>query len=304
MLRAILTLGMLVATATAGAQCELDSTTMVDHAVQAALAIWAADKRCNGAIVREAPVKCTTDVATSIQELSEVGTAIGDMLGACGNLKLENHECAAAADAVFTATAGLTAAGATIADDCAKIVPKQFDDDVLDTATQLGKCTADAAGSMNSFFAAHNAVQHMKESCEGEHGCKVDAFEVVNVLSEFGAYIAGAYSECSTYDAESKHQAAPDVDAADCSKAVLEGINSLSSLTELGLKMHKACNIKDERLYSERAGVASAMSSSSLFAMAAAIPAAAVVSFIAGSRFAKARQQRDTSAAGSLVELE
>jgi len=299
-LRAILPLALLVATATAE-PCELDSTEMVDHAVNAALAIWASDKRCNGAIVSEAPVKCTSDVATSIQELTEFGTAIGDMLGTCGNIKLENAECAKAAAAVFAATAGLTAASAGIADDCTDLVPEKFGDDVLETATKLGDCTADAAGSMNSLFAAHNAVQKMKKSCESKDGCKVDALEVVDVLSEFGAYIAGAYSDCSAYSAKSKSQAEPDTKAADCAKAVLEGITNLGTLTELGMKMHEACNIKDERLYLEGAAPRAAGSSSWL-AMAAAIPAAAVLSFIAGTRFAKGRQQARDAEAGGFLE--
>lgn len=292
MLRAILPLALLVAAGASG-ECELDSTEMVEHSVEASLAIWAADKRCHGGIVEEAPVKCTSDVAESIEELTKVGIAIGDMLGTCGNLKLENHECAEAADKVFAATAGMTAAGAEIADDCADITPEKYDHEILDTATILGKCTTNAAGSMNSFFSAHNAVQKMKKHCDKGKHCKVEALDVVATLSEFGAYIAGAYDECSAYDAHSKHKAEPDTKVAKCAESVLDGVAALSELTELGMKMHHACNVKDERLYLEGAAAPSATSSSSWLTTAAAIPAAAVLSFIAGTRFAKSRQQRD-----------
>jgi len=302
MLRTILPLALLLSTAAGDSHCELDSTIAVEHAVEASMAIWAADKRCSGDIVTEAPVKCTEDVATSIEELSKMGTAVGSMVGTCGNLKLENHACAMAADAVFSATAGLTAAGAKIADHCAHIVPEKYNHEILDTATLLGKCTANAAGSMNSFFAAHNSIQHMKKHCakDSKGGCRAHALDVVGVLSEFGAYIADAYANCNAYHEGEKE--APQNDAAACAAAVLDGIADLTEMTELGMKMHNACNIKDSRLYLEGNQAASATSSSSLLALAAAIPAAAVLSFIAGSRFAKSRQQRDSALTG--MELE
>merc|ERR1712178_22586 len=302
MLRTIIPFALLSTAAANEGYCELDSTTAVEHAVQAALAIWASDKRCSGAIVAEAPVKCTEDVATSIEELSKMGTAVGSMIGTCGNLKLENHACAEAADAVFAATAGLTAAGAKIADHCAHIVPAQFDHEVLDTATLLGECTANAAGSLNSFFQAHNSIQNMKKQCDEEStgGCRAHALDVVAVLSDFGAYIADAYSDCNAYH-EGKDEE-PENEAAACAAAVLDGIADLSEMTELGMTMHKACSIKDSRLYFAGNKAASATSSSSLLALVAAISAAAVVSFIAGSRFAKARQQRDTALPGIEIE--
>lgn len=302
MLRAILSLAALLS-ASGDNTCELDSTTAVEHAINAAMAIWASDKRCSGEIVEEAPVKCTQDVSTSIEELTEMGTAVGSMLGTCGNLKLEHHACADAADNVFAATAGLTAAGAKIADHCADIVPAKHDGEILDLATLLGKCTSEAAGSMNSFFKAHNSIQSMKKHCDkmekGNGGCRAHALDVVGVLSTFGAYIADAYSDCNAYHEKG---AEPLNDAATCAAAVLDAVADITKMTELGMNMHKACDIKDSRLYLEGNKAASAGSSSTLLALAAALPAAALVSFIAGSRFAKSRQQRDAAAPGPLLE--
>jgi hypothetical protein len=287
-------------TANAGHKCELDSADTVEHGVNAALAIWAADKRCHGTLLTEAPVKCEQDVSTSIQELIEMGSALGGMVGSCGAVKLENWKCGKAADNVVAATAGLAAAAGKIADDCAHIVPAALDGDVLDTATQLGKCTADAGDSMTTLFHAHNSIQHLKDKCGAgsrrrrKGGCTVDALDVTSVLADFGAYIAAAYTECSEY-----HNAAADTEASDCADGVLSGIAQLTELAKLGLEMKDACKSSSSRLYLDSNNeAASATTSPLVLALAAILPVSAVLSFVAGSRFAKSRQQTSARDAG------
>lgn len=273
---------------TTSTSCELDSADTVAHGTNAGLAIWAADKRCHGTILEKAPVKCEQDVATSIQELIDMGLGIGGMVGSCGAVKLENYKCGLASDALVAATAGLAAAGGAIADKCAHQAHGYGD--ILDTATTLGKCTADAASSMNSFFEAHNSIQHLKSTCgSGKAGCTVSALDVTAVLADFGAYIAAAYDDCQTYHGEKNPGEVKDTEDADCADAVLDGVSQVSRLAELGLKMYGACRPAPSRLYLE--GNGQATGSPLVLALAAIIPVAAVVSFVAGSRFAKSRQQ-------------
>merc|ERR1719498_2379716 len=275
-------------------ECSLNSASAVAHSVNAAMEIWAADLRCSGSVLEDAPVKCTQDVAGAIEELTQVAIAVGDMAGTCGDLKLDDMACQKAGDEVFASTAGLTKAGAAIADKCAGLTAHDATDHALDTATLLGKCTADAAGSMNTFFAAHNSIQKLKKSCDDQESraCKVDALDVTAVLSDWGAYIAEAYRHCDMYN---RHGAKADQadDEAECAAAVLEGVADLTRMADLGLGMHKAC-AKASRLYlDEKIASESSSSPSMTLALAASIPVAAVLSFIAGSRFAKSRQQVD-----------
>ena len=121
--------------------------------------------------------------------------------------------------------------------------------------------------------------------------------DVVTVLSNFGAVIADAYSECSEYNAEANHKAEPN-NVAECAAGVLDGVSALTHLSELGMTMKKECSETASRLYlASNSEVSAATSSPLLLALAAVLPITAVLSFVAGSRFAKSRkyiEARDT----------
>jgi hypothetical protein len=301
MTRGIVSLAlMLLVGANAKHSCELDSSAMVTHGINAALDIWAASKRCHGAMVNLAPVKCERDVAGSISELATFGGAIAEMVGSCGAVKLANHDCAMAADSLVAATAGLAAVGGAIADQCGLAnVPAALDGDILGTATELGKCTAEAGSSMNSIFQASNTLQHVQKSCsDSREICKVDALDVVSVLSSFGGYIAAAYADCSL--AANPHTKS-DIGADACSADILMGIAQLSNLAKLGLTMQKACASSSSRLYLDTNTEATTTTGNlSSFALAAFLPIAMVLSFVAGRRFGKADQS--TSARSRSME--
>jgi len=303
MTRGIVSLAlMLLVGANAKHSCELDSSAMVTHGINAALDIWAASKRCHGAMVNLAPVKCERDVAGSISELATFGGAIAEMVGSCGTVKLANHDCAMAADSLVAATAGLAAVGGAIADQCGLAnVPAALDGDILGTATELGKCTAEAGSSMNSIFQASNTLHHVQKSCSDSKkngACTVDALDVVSVLSSFGGYIAAAYADCSL--AANPHTKA-NIGASACSADILTGIAQLSNLAKLGLTMQNACASSSSRLYLDTNTEATTTTGNlSSFALAAFLPIAMVLSFVAGRRFGKADQS--TSARSRSME--
>merc|ERR1719253_76182 len=202
MMRGIVSLA-LVSLTTAGHSCELESSAAVADAINSAMFIWAAAKRCKpgSAVLAEAPVKCEQDVASSIQSITAMSAAIAGMIDSCDGINKENHKCAAAANSVVSATAGLAAAGGAIADKCTDAGHGYGD--VLGTATTLGKCTADAGSSMNSIFGAVNTLHHVKKGCDAakhhEKKCTADSLDMVSVLASFGAYIAAAVEDCSMY---------------------------------------------------------------------------------------------------------
>jgi hypothetical protein len=298
-------LALLLATANAQ-ECSLDSSNAVAHSVNAALEIWASDLRCKGSILKEAPIKCVQDISGAIAELTQVGIAVGGMATACGDLKIDNGACVKAGEEVFSATSGLTHAAAAMADHCDKALSAEdASDHAIDTATVLGQCTANAAASMNNLFAAHNSIQKVKKACDdsSSDGCKVEAMDVTAVLADWGAYISEAYAHCDRYNR--KQPADSEDTAAECAAAVLEAVSGLTRFAELGSGMHKAC-ASASRLYLNEKIAAGASGSplSMTAALAVTIPLAAVLSFIAGSRFAKSRQQRDAAAPGMLESVE
>jgi hypothetical protein len=293
MLRGILSLA-LISLAAAGGQCELDSSAMVEDGINGALAIWASTKRCHGAWLSLSPVKCEQDIATSIQVVTHMAGSIAGMVQSCHqSLVTENHECALAANALVSATAGLAAASGLIADKCAHVAKAPKDGGVLGLATDLGSCTADAGGSMNSLFHASNSLQNVKKHCAkglGQKHCAMDALDAVGVLSSFGAAIAAAVSDCSAYhDKTAPPSATTDTAAASCANGILSAVAQLTEVAEQGVTLKRVCEAPAARLYLE--GHDAATSGALPFALAAALPITAVLSFALGKRVAKSRQQ-------------
>jgi hypothetical protein len=291
MLRGILSLALILAAASQ--QCELDSSDMVEDGINGALAIWASTKRCHGTWLSLSPVKCEQDIATSIQVVTHMAGSIAGMVQSCGGIKTANHECALAANALVSGTAGLAAASGSIADKCAHVAKAPKDGGVLGLATDLGSCTADAGGSMNSLFHASNSLQNVKKHCAkglGQKHCAMDALDAVGVLSSFGAAIAAAVSDCSAYhDKTAPPSATTDTAAASCANGILSAVAQLTEVAEQGVTLKRVCEAPAARLYLE--GHDAATSGALPFALAAALPITAVLSFALGKRVAKSRQQ-------------
>jgi len=273
-------LSLMLVFVTAGAsptyKCVLDSSDALSSGLDAALAIWAAKKRCPPQM--NAPVLCEQDIASAISDLTALGSGIAGIVASCADVT--EDDCGLAANDLVSASAGLAAAGGAIAEHCTSIKSH----DVLGLATDLGKCTGDATGGLNSMLHATTDLQEMQSSCSGNaEKCTVPTLDVVSVLASFGSYISGAFNDCSAYA-----KSPADTGDADCASAVLGGVAQLVAAAEAGLKMTEKCSASASRLYLDTQGQAT--SYSPMFtALAAALPLAAVVGFLAGSRFAKVR---------------
>jgi len=292
MMRGIVSL-LLVCLAAASPQCILDSTGAVSDAIDSALFIWAAEKRCKGEILNQAPVKCTQDISSAIESVTSLANSIAGMVSSCGAIKEANVQCGLDADRLVSATAGLAAAEAHIADKCAHvrptivaIAPAPFAGNVLERETKLAKCTSNAGHSMNSVFEASNTLQSLKSKCPTGESCAINALDLVDVLASFGSYIAATVDDCTAYENKAGN------DNADCADGILASIARLSKLAKIGLEMSTSCKTTSSRLYSDIDSQAStALASPLALALAAILPVAAVLSFVAGTRFAKKRQQ-------------
>jgi len=284
MMRGIVSL-LLVCLAAASPQCILDSTGAVSDAIDSALFIWAAEKRCKGEILNQAPVKCTQDISSAIESVTSLANSIAGMVSSCGAIKEANIQCGLDADRLVSATAGLAAAAAKIADKCAHVAPAPFNGNILERDTRLAKCTGDAADGMNSVFEASNQLQAIKDKCNGD-SCTVNSLDLVAVLASFGSYIAGAVDQCNAYPSKAHN------DNAECASGILASIAQLSKVAKIGLEMKTSCGKSSSRLYTDIDSQASTATASPLaLALAAIIPFAAVLSFVAGTRFAKKGQQ-------------
>jgi len=257
-------------------ECVLSTTDVVNPGLETALSIWAASKRCPPQ--KHSPVLCEQDIATAISDLTALGSAISGIVSSCSHVT-EDH-CALAANDLVSASSGLAAAGGAIAEKCTDIKSH----DVLGLQTDLAKCTGGALAGFSSMLHATDSLQEMKSGCKhSREECTVSTLNIVNVLASFGAYISGAFGDCSAFA-----KSPADTDAAGCASAVLAAIAQLSKAAVAGLQMKEECSASASRLYLDTQGQATPYSSM-FTALAAALPLAAVLGFLAGSRLAKVR---------------
>jgi len=268
------------------AECALDSSGAVANGIDSALGIWASTERCKPGL----GVKCEIDVASTIKSVSATASSIAGMMASCGAIDETNAQCGLAVNGLVGAAAGLAAASGTIADFCA--LHTAGPEELHPLTTDLGKCTANTGGAINSIFDAKNTISSMQKDCDvsGSNKCTVGILDVVSVVSDLGAHIAGSTAFCQSYAGTGGKS----ITEAKCAKGVLEAVSSLSAVSKIATGVSQACSASSTRLYLEGRGLASggegSLASVGLFAVAAVFAVTAVLSVVAGLRLAKSRQ--------------
>jgi len=268
------------------APCVLDSSGAVSNAIDSALYIWAATKRCAAPVIGDAPLKCEQDVASSVKAVTATATAIAGMMNSCGAIDDANAKCGLAVNGLVSATAGLAAAGGKLTQYCVK---KDLEDPAPDVNTVLGKCTIQSGGAINSIFDAKNTIGRLQKQCDdsGSKKCAVNVLDVVGVVSELGAHLAGSAAYC-----QKTFGSTADVSSELCANGVLEAIADLSNVARIAMGVEKACSAASTRLYLE--GNVEASTGGPSTTMMAGLLALAVAGLVlgvaAGSRIARSQQ--------------
>jgi len=296
-MRAIVILAPMFLMVTADLSCNLDSSDVVVNGIDSAVNIWAATQRCKGPA--QVPVKCEQDIASAIQSVSLMANAIANMVGSCDK-EAQLGQCAVSVNKLVGTTAGLAAAGGLMANKCGKVPAPNTPQDAdlpanVESATQLGKCTADAGDSINSILQASNTVREAKKDCSSKgKGCPTSALNVLSIVSNMGSYIFSTVSDCQQYkDEQNKVDSPAYVAGLECTESILSAIAGLSNVAAIGLNIKDDCAATSSRLYLESktgANTEGAFTNPTVLVLAAILPITAVASFIAGSRFSKSRK--------------
>jgi len=265
--------------------CALDSSGAVSSAIDSALYIWASTKRCKPPLVGDGPLKCEQDVASSVKAVTATAGAIAGMMNSCGAVDDANAKCGLAVNGLISATAGLAAAGGKLTQWC---VHHDYTDPSPALNTVLGKCTIQSGGAINSIFDAKNTIGHLQKTCDdaGDKKCVVNVLDVVSVVADLGAHLAGSAAFCQQY-ADPSHA----VGQEKCANGVLEAIAQLSNVARIAMGVEKACSTESTRLYLEGNGEAATSIPSATITLAAFLPITAVLGVIAGMRIARSRQE-------------
>jgi len=138
---------------------------------------------------------------------------------------------------------------------------------------------------MKTLFAAVRELSTMHADHDAHNSLKL-----VEVLAQLGSFLAGSVAHCESALANKEDS------KAECASTVQGMVANLMNVADVGMTVHAACS-SDARLYLENGAEKATSSSSSMpLALAALLPISAVLSFVAGSRFAKARSQNARSA--------
>jgi len=282
MMRRVLMLGAVgLASASDQTQCALDGAASMNSMADAALNIWASTKRCDKGAALDA--RCAVDISSTIHSVNDMIMTIVSAVEDCGAIHTEHYECGMAVGGLTSASAALAAASGGSLLACPNSLKQA--NPPFDTSTQVGKCVIDAKSSMASLFSASASLKSVKKNCDTKgSACDNNALNVVSGLADLGSFLAAAVNDCSLF------KGAGNADAA-CESSSLALVSALSHIGTAGLAIADKCKVsKAERLYLEN-GEATPTGSSLPLALAAMLPLSAVVSFVAGSRFAKSRTQ-------------
>jgi len=288
MMRALLVLGGMTL---ASAQCAVEGGGAVAPLGEAIMNIWAATTRCEKG---GSSMECEIDITAAVSSVDSMISIIVKSLADCGYLHMKHPACGMAVNQLITDTSGLASevGGALAAcpwpvKETGVAVPAK-----LQQTTTLGYCVVDATNSVKTLFAAVHQMSTMHADCESAGGkCDHNALALVEVLSQLGSFVAGAVAHC-----KGAAGVAADTKAV-CASTVQGMVSNLVNVADVGMSVHKACALTaEQRLYLENDAEKATSSSSSLpMALAALLPISAVLSFVAGSRFSKARAQNARS---------
>jgi len=254
--------------------------------------------------------------------LADLAGSITGMANQCGIIgKGTGAACGESAQKLISVTAGLAKAGGKIDEWCGATDKYDYTKywkqriDPNEQVSYIGKCAFNAEKSMTQLGAIYRSVKDIEKKCEnGGKWCAVSIMGVMRSISGFGAYLANAVSRCYMVDGKGD---LPDMEKEDldqaflrptnCAGAIQVAIAYLNGIGALGIMMEDQCKPpKDSRLYLDTGSDNSETATSlpTVLALAAAIPLAAVLSFIAGTKLAKKpRVTREIMAVSEGAEL-
>jgi hypothetical protein len=274
-------------------QCLVDSGEAVSDAMDAALFIWAAAKRCGKASLE---LKCAIDITAAVKSVNSMVNVLLHTLDKCDALHGANKACGMQASKLTEYTAGLGQAAETVAQKCetkAVVAPS--------TGTAAVMCTLSLKNTGKHLFKAISAIQKASPKCASGNGeaCAANALEIIASFAAMGEYLAGTVGQCQRATGALASRTKEEL----CAGAVQGLVHHTAKAAEAGINLKKACSatkgtvviaqpatLLGQRLYAQD-GVKVAGVPVMNFVLGAFLPITAIVGFV-GGRFYAGRRVR------------
>jgi len=271
--------------------CAINSILVVDELMNSIIFIWQGTLRCGKG--KEA-TECSVDVSNAIESVNGMIKVILKAVSNCGEFVNKGAECGAAVTEITGSMAGVAATSSGIAEHCPKTSIKPIPGLVEHAENQgnppfgsaLAHCIVDSKNLIKAVLRLSMRITDAAELCpQGGKDCEESVLNVMAAVGEMGEFIAGVVGHCSK----------PENQPAACAANVLGLLRNLVELSESGMKVSSECRLNEaQQLYLDNAKErvetpTNSNSNLSTLALAALLPMAAVLSFVAGRRMAKYR---------------
>jgi len=237
MMRSICFLSILVAasgelTNAEKGQCLVDSGEAVSDAMDAALFIWAAAKRCGKANLE---LKCAIDITAAVKSVNSIVNVLLHTLDKCDALHGAHKACGMQASKLTEYTAGLGQAAEMVAQKCEKnavVAPS--------TGTAAVMCTLSLKNTGKHLFKTISALQKASSACStGNHEkCSANILEIVASFAAVGEYVAATVGQCQRASGALASRTKEEL----CAGAVQGLVHHTAKAAEAGVNLKGACS--------------------------------------------------------------
>jgi len=237
MMRSICFLSILVAasgelTNAEKGQCLVDSGEAVSDAMDAALFIWAAAKRCGKPNME---LKCAIDVTASVKSVNSIVNVLLHVLDKCDALHGAHKACGMQASKLTEQTAGLGQAAEMVAQKCENntvVAPS--------TGTAAVMCTLSLKNTGKHLFKTISALQKASSACSsGDHEkCSANILEIVASFAAVGEYVAATVGQCQRASGALASRTKEEL----CAGAAQGLVHHTAKAAEAGVNLKGACS--------------------------------------------------------------
>jgi hypothetical protein len=304
MMRSICFLSILVAasgelTNAEKGQCLVDSGEAVSDAMDAALFIWAAAKRCGKTNME---LKCAIDITAAVKSVNSIVNVLLHTLDKCDALHGAHKACGMQASKLTEQTAGLGQAAEMVAQKCEKnavVAPS--------TGTAAVMCTLSLKNTGKHLFKTISALQKASSACSGgdHEKCSANILEIVASFAAVGEYVAATVGQCQRATGALASRTKEEL----CAGAAQGLVHHTAKAAEAGINLKGACSgpkitvgieqaqttvgIEQEARLYEQDGVKVAGVPVANVVLGAFLPVTAIVGFIGGRVYATRRARTE-----------
>lgn len=205
---------------------KLDKAAVLGDLMDAAMFIWASQKRCGADENNTQPVQCEIDITSAIKSITSVANWVMKALTSCQSSYTGMERCVLSAGELEKHVAGLAAAGGGVYQKCfhnmnttsntsapgMKVNFSLFGDFAASSASNDTKsvgmsmsapvmCTVDLKNSATNIIQAIRGIQNVRVDCRRQDSrqCASNVLEIAASFSGIGEFLAGVLGQCSPF---------------------------------------------------------------------------------------------------------